>query len=234
MAARKVRGPGPRAAMPRKETALAVALGLIAFATVASRSLFVEGVEAGATVPGLHPTTERPLAAFDDLRQRHAADARGVSGGQVRAESSATASPESAASRSSSASGAVSARSSSGGKSSGGVPAGYVYWKTVRARVTAYDPSRRSCGRFADGKTSIGQSAWRMDGVATDPRAIPYGNYVVVPGIGAREVDDTGRAMKRSWSRYRRFHIDVRMTYPYQAERWGVKYLDVKLYRPAR
>ncbi len=110
------------------------------------------------------------------------------------------------------------------------VPEGYVYWKTVKARVTAYEPSKRCCGRFADGKTSTGGNAWKMDGCAAYPGALPYGTLVHIPGIGFRKVDDTGPAMRRSWARGR-YHIDVRMKYFYQARRWGLKSMDVKLYR---
>ncbi len=109
-------------------------------------------------------------------------------------------------------------------------PEGYVYWKTVTAKVTAYDPSYRCCGPFADGKTATGRNAWRTDGCAVDPRAIPYGTMVYIPGVGFRVADDTGIAMKRSWRRGV-YHVDVRMTYHYQARRWGVKYLKVDLYR---
>ncbi|MCD6405854.1 MAG: 3D domain-containing protein [Planctomycetes bacterium] len=188
---------------------------------VASRSLFVEGEATGGTVPGLHPTTEMPLAALvgDEpsqvqrvwVRTPAAPDA----GHSAQAARTAPATPRRRT---------ASAR----------IPRGYVYWKTVRAKVTAYDPSRRSCGKFADGKTSIGQNAWVADGVASDPRAIPYGTYVVIPGVGVKEVDDTGKAMRNSWRRHRRYHIDLRMTYPWQANRWGVKYLDIKLYRKTR
>ena len=194
--------------MPRKETALAVLLGCVAFAMVASRSLFVEGEATGGIEPGFHPTTEGVLEpAPVVLMQRPEAAPEPVA-------------PKTAVKPSAPVSSAV--------------PKGYVYWKTVRAKVTAYDPSRRSCGRFADGKTSIGESAWVLDGVASDPTAIPYGTYVVIPGVGGRIVDDTGSAMRTSWRRHKRFHLDVRVTYPYQARRWGVKYLDVKLYRKAR
>ncbi len=110
------------------------------------------------------------------------------------------------------------------------VPDGYVYWKTIKARVTAYEPSRRSCGRFADGKTSTGGNAWKMDGCAAYPGAVPYGALVHIPGVGFRKVDDTGPAMRRSWARGR-YHIDVRMKYYYQARRWGSRNMDVKLYR---
>ena len=108
---------------------------------------------------------------------------------------------------------------------------GYVYWKTIQARVTAYEPSSRSCGKSADGITSLGDNAWRMDGCAVDPRAIPYRTMIEVPGLGMREADDTGAAMRRSWDRHRRFHIDIRFPYVNQARQWGVQTLDVRLYR---
>ena len=199
--------------MPTKETALAVLFGVAAFAMVASRSLFVEGEATGGIEPGLHATTE---SLRDVTVQPVVADSRAVTVQPVvtkKAPRVTSRAPKLASRR---------------------VPRGYVYWKTVRAKVTAYDPSRISCGKFADGKTSVGQNAWVMDGVATDPRAIPYGTYVVIPKVGGRTVDDTGSAMRRSWSRLGRYHVDLRMKYPYQARRWGVKYLNIKLYRKAR
>jgi len=188
--------------MTRKDTALAVLFGVIAFGMVASRSFFVVGEATGGIEPGFHPTTE----IIAESPQEAPAPSQVVLAGVPNPVVSV---------------------------SKHRAPAGYVYWKTVRAKVTAYDPSRLSCGKFADGKTSIGQSAWVMDGVASDPKAIPYGTYVEIPGVGFKEVDDTGKAMRNSWKRHRNYHLDLRMTYPYQARRWGVKYLDVKLYRKA-
>ena len=100
------------------------------------------------------------------------------------------------------------------------LPPGYKYWGTITARVTAYEPSRVSCGRFSDGKTSTLRSAWQMDGCAVDPQAIPYGTLVWVPGIGWRVADDTGTAMKRSWKKGE-YHIDVRLGSISQCRRWG-------------
>jgi len=113
------------------------------------------------------------------------------------------------------------------------VPKGYEIWKKVTAKLTAYEPGYRSCGKFADGKTSIGKSAWKMDGCATDPRAIPYGTLVDIPGIGIREVDDTGAAMRRSWRRGR-YQIDIRFRYYAEARRYGVKTRTVTLLRKKR
>ena len=118
-----------------------------------------------------------------------------------------------------------------------GVPApppGWAYWKSVRSRVTAYDPSERCCGRWAEhGLTSAGDNAWAMDGLAADPRAIPYRTKVWVKGAGWREVDDTGSAMRESWS-LGRYHVDLRMPSYEQALQWGRKEMTLHLYRPLR
>ena len=109
-------------------------------------------------------------------------------------------------------------------------PPGHVYWKTVEAKVTAYEPSDRCCGDSADGKTSIGDNAWIMDGVAVAPEAIPYRTRLWLPGAGWKEADDTGSAMRKSW-RKGKIHLDLRMPYFGQARRWGVRHLTVHLYR---
>lgn len=111
------------------------------------------------------------------------------------------------------------------------IPEGYVYWKTVTARVTAYEPSSRCCGTSADGRTALMDNAWQMDGVAVDPRAIPYRTLCYVPGVGLREADDTGVAMKKSWNREGVYHVDVRMKFFYQARNWGLQVLQVPLFR---
>ena len=193
--------------MSGKDSAFAVLLGVLTFAVVASGGLFVEGDATGGTEPGLHPTTEMGLSSIDE-----AVDVVDVLNSSVPL---VVAAPE------------VSVKEAQTNQ----IPQGYVYWKTIRAKVTAYDPSRISCGKFADGRTSIGENAWRLNGAAADPRAIPYGTYVSIPGVGARVIDDTGSAMRRAWDRNRQFHIDLRVTYPYQARQWGIKYIDVKLYR---
>ena len=111
------------------------------------------------------------------------------------------------------------------------IPEGYELWKTVKAKVTAYDPSEVSCSGTADGLTSTMTNAWRLDGCAVNPNVIPYGTMVYIPDVGFRKADDTGSAMKRSWNRSGTYHVDVRMAYPYQARQWGVKWLKVYLFR---
>ena len=63
------------------------------------------------------------------------------------------------------------------------------------AKITAYTPGKESCGKHANGRTSINKNAWKMDGIAVDPKAIPYGTKVWIDGIGFKEADDTGGAI---------------------------------------
>lgn len=113
------------------------------------------------------------------------------------------------------------------------VPAGYEYWKTIKAKLTAYCPRRCCCGRFANGKTSTGRNAWRADGCGVAPRLIPYGTLLKIPGAGIRKADDTGPAMRRS-SRRGIYHIDIRMTSHWAARKWGVRWRSIDLFRKAR
>lgn len=112
-------------------------------------------------------------------------------------------------------------------------PEGYTFWKEVPAKVTAYEPSSRSCGDFADGKTSTGKNAWVTDGVAVDPEAIPYGAKIWIPGVGFREADDTGAAMRNSWENEGIYHLDLRMKYIHKAREWGVQNHNVKIFLPS-
>lgn len=105
-------------------------------------------------------------------------------------------------------------------------PSGYIYWKTLRVKATAYCPCRRCCGRFSDGKTATMSNAWKPNGVAVNPSEIPYGTMVYIPGVGYRIADDRGpRGRNR---------LDVRYVYHWQARRFGKKYLNVRLYRKGR
>lgn len=104
--------------------------------------------------------------------------------------------------------------------------------RTVRAKVTAYCPCSKCCGKWSQWKkTATGRSA-EEPGVAVDPLAIPYGSLVEVPGVGRRLADDTGGAMRTSWRRMGVVHIDVRMRTHEEARAWGVRWLAVTIYRP--
>ena len=102
-------------------------------------------------------------------------------------------------------------------------------FRSERALVTAYCPCTRCCGDLARGITSTGTTAWRP-GAAADPRRVEYGTRVYVPGYGLTVVDDTGGAMRRAHRRRDQFHLDMRMTYHYEARTWGRQYLYVRVY----
>jgi 3D (Asp-Asp-Asp) domain-containing protein len=98
----------------------------------------------------------------------------------------------------------------------GGVlPEGYVLDKTVKATITAYNPIGPGLMQGDDptagtGVTSIGKDAFIYDGVAVDPKLIPYGSIVYIPGVGYKVADDTGGRMRQDGT-LGIYHIDVRM-----------------------
>jgi len=97
--------------------------------------------------------------------------------------------------------------------------------RTVTAIVTAYCPCRTCCGPGAEGLTSTGRDA-RLSGCAVDPKRIPYGSRVRIPGVGWRTADDTGSAMRAN-GRRGIVHVDVRMQSHSQALRFGVRRMTI-------
>lgn len=75
------------------------------------------------------------------------------------------------------------------------------------------------CG--GGGKTATGRSA-RTAGLAVDPRVIPLGSRVYVPGYGVLVADDTGGAIRGR-------RVDIRLTSRGGCARRGVKRLTVKV-----
>lgn len=112
------------------------------------------------------------------------------------------------------------------GKEKMRAPAGYEYAFTQNTRLTGYCKCRLCCGSHSNGRTSIGDSARILNGVAADPRAIAYRSKVYIPKAGFKEIDDTGRAMKSSWRRGI-YHLDIRFASHSQARRYGTKWKDV-------
>jgi 3D (Asp-Asp-Asp) domain-containing protein len=100
--------------------------------------------------------------------------------------------------------------------------------RIVRMKVTAYCPCDKCCGPNAIGKTSTGHDAWKTFGIAADPRLLRYRTKLEIPGVGVREVDDTGGAMRQD-AKKGICHIDLRMHSHQEARKFGVKWLEVKI-----
>lgn len=104
----------------------------------------------------------------------------------------------------------------------------YIKNKPILMKVSAYCPCEKCCNGFSDGKTSIGRDAWKTYGVAADPKLLPYGKKLNIPGVGIRIVDDTGCAMRQS-AKEGIYHIDVRFHNHEDAKEFGVQWLYVKI-----
>lgn len=99
----------------------------------------------------------------------------------------------------------------------------------VKMKVTAYCLCSECCGKWSGGnKTSTGDKATVYDGVAADPKLLPYRTQLNIPGIGIKEVDDTGGGMRQS-AKQGIYHIDVRMPSHSEARKWGVRWLEVEV-----
>jgi len=72
---------------------------------------------------------------------------------------------------------------------------GGIIRRHLSMAATAYDPGPISCGKYADGYTSIGLKAGRGV-VAVDPRVIPLGTRLYIEGYGLAVAGDVGSAIK--------------------------------------
>ncbi len=106
----------------------------------------------------------------------------------------------------------------------------YIYWKTLRLRVTSYAPDRRCCWPYSGRVTASGKSVWTNDGhlVAADTRLIPFHCMVRVPGY---DVDRPVPVLDRGGA-IQGYRLDVLLPTFWQAQQWGHKFLNVKVYRP--
>lgn len=103
--------------------------------------------------------------------------------------------------------------------------------KSIWMTVTAYSPDARSCGDSADGRTATNHSVWTngMSLVAADPKLLPYGSIISVPGYAEGEavpVLDCGGAIKGH-------RLDVLYSSHAEARRWGVKRIKVTVWEYA-
>ena len=87
--------------------------------------------------------------------------------------------------------------------------------RVLKVRATHY------CASCGGSRTATGKSA-RTAGLAVDPRVIPLGSRVYVPGYGVLVADDTGGAIRGR-------RIDIRLASRGACSRRGVKRLTVKV-----
>lgn len=102
--------------------------------------------------------------------------------------------------------------------------------KRLTVVATAYCPCAICCGSNADGRTATGRDA-NEPGVAVDPKIIPLGSRLDIPGYkrGSGDsgswilADDTGRVINGS-------KIDVRFETHGEAKKWGKKTISIRVW----
>ena len=97
----------------------------------------------------------------------------------------------------------------------------YAGKRTMTMVATAYDPGPGSCGKYADGKTCNGKRAG-YGIVAVDPKVIPLGTKLFVPGYGYGIAADVGGAIKGN-------RIDLGYNSRSGALKWGKKQVQVRI-----
>ncbi len=107
----------------------------------------------------------------------------------------------------------------------------YVYWRTLRMRVTSYAPDRRCCRPYSGRITASGASVRTNGGhlAAADTALIPFHDLVRVPGYDGDKpvpVLDRGSAIRGQ-------RLDVLLPTFQAAWNWGIQWVWVKVYQPA-
>ncbi|MBC8062543.1 MAG: G5 domain-containing protein [Clostridiaceae bacterium] len=103
-----------------------------------------------------------------------------------------------------------------------------LYTNSIKVRATAYSANFSSTGKnpgdLAFGITSTGKRAKRtvsgFSSIAVDPRVIPLGTKLYIPGYGCAIAEDVGGAIKGN-------SIDVYFDTDSEALKWGVKSISV-------
>ena len=108
--------------------------------------------------------------------------------------------------------------------------------RTITMLVTAYSPDWRSCGDSADGITATQHHVETNahDMVAADPRILPYGSLVTIPGYAH---DDRGNPMivpvLDCGGKIKGRRLDVLYPTHNEAVRWGAQRLTVTVWEYA-
>lgn len=91
-------------------------------------------------------------------------------------------------------------------------------YRNVRVLASAYSPRDRGVGKYTFSEIKVQPNV-----IAVDPRVIPLGSIVYVPGYGIAVAADTGSAIKG-------YRIDLFMQNRKQALNWGKKYIGIYIY----
>lgn len=97
----------------------------------------------------------------------------------------------------------------------------YTGARTFTVLATAYDPSPVSCGKYADGKTCNGKRAG-YGVIAVDPKMVPLGAKLFVPGYGYGIAADVGGAIKG-------YHVDLGFNSAAGARKWGKRRVTIRI-----
>jgi 3D (Asp-Asp-Asp) domain-containing protein len=98
-------------------------------------------------------------------------------------------------------------------------------WKVRRMRVTGYCACPICCGDSSDGITANMYRIRSGDTFAAADKKVPFGTRMIIPGYNrgrSIEVKDRGRLIQGNC-------LDLYFSNHQIAQKWGVKYLDVKI-----
>lgn len=97
----------------------------------------------------------------------------------------------------------------------------YTGKRTLSVLATAYDPGKGSCGKHANGVTCNGKRAG-YGIIAVDPKVVPLGSKLFVPGYGYGIAADVGSAIRGN-------RIDLGYNSRAGALAWGKKWVKLTI-----
>jgi 3D (Asp-Asp-Asp) domain-containing protein len=99
----------------------------------------------------------------------------------------------------------------------------------ITARISAYAPFDNKSGicNNGDPMNTATMTLPQRGTLAVDPRRLPYGSRVYIPGYGYGTAEDTGSAMRR----YEGIAIDVFVETYKEAMEFGVQYKTIRVYK---